>query len=45
MWTIAMLCVGALIGWQVPQPAFVKRWTDAGWAWVKQSIASIGNRW
>jgi len=38
MWTLAMIAVGILIGWQLPQPDIVKRAQASFVAWVRAKL-------
>jgi len=38
MWTLAMIAVGILIGWQIPQPEWTKKAMSSAWAWTRDKF-------
>jgi hypothetical protein len=42
MWTLLMIGLGVLIGWQFPQPTFAKKVQDKIVAWTKAKIGYWG---
>jgi len=42
MWTVFCICLGVLIGWNLPQPELIKSLQDKVLAQIKRFVDSLG---